>query len=134
MRYRPLSRPHHATKRDFGFRDMPITVLLLQRQTLLSLIELNMFSVECMRVASNRAEHGQFDTTQVYHWEHAEAAFNQFFHSELCLENLIHLAKRNWVEDLFGGRHKLLVHMRSVDDLLFDYDRQAPWPWEAGAE
>jgi hypothetical protein len=22
--------------------------------------------------------------------------------------------------------------MRSVDDLLFDYDRQAPWPWEAG--
>jgi hypothetical protein len=34
------------------------------------------------------------------------------------------MAKRNWVEDLSGGRHKLLVHMRSVDDLLYDYDRQ----------
>ncbi len=134
MRYQYLFQPFHSTQRDFGFRDMLITVLLLQRQTLLSLIELNISSVEFMRVASNRAEHGQFDTAQVYDWEHAEAAFNQFFHSELCLENLIHLAKRNWVEDLFGGRHKLLVHMRLVDDLLFDYDRQAPWPWEAEAE
>jgi hypothetical protein len=71
---------------------------------------------------------------QVYDCEHAEGAFNQFFHSELRLEKLIHLVKWNWVEELFGGQHKLLVHIRSVDDLMFDYDRQAPWPWEARAE
>jgi hypothetical protein len=129
MRYRPLSKPYHVTKRDFGFRDMPITVLLLQRQTLLSLIEMNMFSVECMRVASNRAEHGQFDTTQVYDWEHAETAFNQFFDSKLCLENLIHLTKRYWVADLFGGRQKLIVHTHSFDNLMFEYDRKGCLLW-----
>jgi hypothetical protein len=100
MRYRPLSRPYHTIRRDFGFRDMPISALLLQRQTLLSLIELKIFCVACIRVASNRAQHGQFNTSDVYDWEHADAAFNQCFHSELCLENLIHLAKS-------GGRHRV---------------------------
>ncbi|MFM7563161.1 MAG: hypothetical protein ACKO9H_04190 [Planctomycetota bacterium] len=134
MRYESLSEPYHAGQRDFGFRDMPITVLLLQRRTLLSLIELRVFSVECMRVLSNHADRGCFDTNKVFDWEHAESAFNQFFNSELCLENLIQLADRGWVEDLFGGRHKLLVEMRSVDDLLFDYDQQTPWPRTAEAD
>ncbi len=66
MRYRPLSKPYHATNRDFGLRDMPLTVLLLQRQTLLSLIELKIYRVECIRVASKRPGNGQFDTSQVY--------------------------------------------------------------------
>lgn len=131
MRYESLSEPFHARSRDFGFRDMPITVLLLRRKTLLSLIELRILSVECLRVASNQADLGCFDTNQVVDWEHADSAFNQFFNSELCLENLIHLAERGWVEDLFGGRHKLLVDMRSVDDLLFDDDQQTPWPLAA---
>jgi len=134
MRYQSLSRPFHSGQRDFEFGDMPITVLPLQHKTLLSLNELRIYSVECLRVASNQAEYGIFDTSKVNDWEHALVAFNQFFNSELCLESLINLGKRNWVEDLFGGRHKLLVHMRSVDDLLYDYDRQAPWPWEARAD
>lgn len=127
MRYESLSDPYHASNRDFGFRDMPITVLLLRRESLLSLIEQRIFSVECLRVASNQAERGCFDTTKIVAWDHALDAFNQFFNSELCLENLIQLPERGWVEDLFGGRHKLLVDMRAVDDLLFDYDQQSPW-------
>jgi hypothetical protein len=134
MRYESLCEPYHAGQRDFGFRDMPITVLLLQRQTLLSLLERRIFSVECMRVASNHADRGCFDTAQIIDWDHALDAFNQFFNSELCLENLINLADRGWVEDLFGGRHKLLVDMRTVDDLLFDYDQQSPWPRTAEAD
>lgn len=134
MRYDSLCEPFHARGRDFGFRDMPITVLLLQRQTLLSLIELRIFSVECLRVAGNQAERGCFDVSQVVDWEHAQSAFDQFFNSELCLENLIYLAERGWVEDLFGGRHKLLVEMRSVDDLLFDDDQHTPWPRTADAD
>jgi hypothetical protein len=134
MRFQSLSLPFHACQRDFGFRDFLITVLLLQRKTLLSLIELRIYSVECLRAASNQAEYGFFDTSKVYDWEHALAAFNQFFNLELCLESLINLGKWNWVEDLFGGRHKLLVHMRSVDYLLYDFDPQAPWPWETRAD
>ncbi len=134
MRYETLSEPFHARSRDFGFRDMPITVLLLRRETLLSLIGLRIFSVECLRVASTQAERGCFDTSQVVDWEHASSAFDQFFNSELCLENLIHLAERGWVEDLFGGRHKLLVDMRSVDDLLFDDDQHLPWSRTAEAD
>lgn len=131
MRYESLCEPYHAGKRDFGFRDMPITVLLLQRQTLLSLLERRIFSVECMRVASNHAEHGYFDTAQIVAWGHALDAFHQFVNSELGLENLFKATERGWVEDLFGGRHKLLVDMCSVDDLLFDYDQQSPWSFTA---
>jgi hypothetical protein len=46
MRYQYLSQPYHTSQRGFGFRDMLIIVLLLQRQTMLSLIELNIFSFE----------------------------------------------------------------------------------------
>jgi hypothetical protein len=134
MRYETLGQPFHAGQRDFGLRDMPITVLLLNKETLLSLIQLRIYSVECLRVASNQADHGCFDTSQVADWDLAMKAFNDFLDSKLCLKNAVNMAKRNWVEDLSGGRHKLLVHMRSVDDLLYDYDRQAPWPWEARAD
>lgn len=101
-------------------------MLLLQRQTLLSLIELRIVSVECLRVASNQAERGCFDPGQIVGWEHAQSAFDQFFNSELGLGNLIYLAERGWVEDLFGGRHKLLVDRRTVNDLLFEYAQRSP--------
>ena len=95
MRYQSLSQPFHSGQRDFGFGEMPITVLLLQHKTLFSLIELKIFNVQCLRVASNQADNGYFDTSKVYDWERAIAALNQFFNSELCLENVIKMAKRN---------------------------------------
>ena len=54
----------------------------------------------------------------------SRGGFDKIFHSELCLEDLIHLDKWNWVADLFGRRHKLFVHMRAIDNLMFEYDRK----------
>jgi hypothetical protein len=99
MRYQPLRRAYCCTERDCGFRDTPVTILPLSRASLLSLLELRIFSLECL------------------------LEFNRYFESELCLVNLCKLHKRNWVEDALGRRHKLLVKMRSIDDLLYDFDR-----------
>jgi hypothetical protein len=123
MRYQSLRRAYCCTERDYGFRDTPVTILPLSRASLLSLLELRIFSLECLRVAVNRAELGEFDCWRVDDWPSVLLEFNRYFESELCLVNLCKLHERNWVEDAQGRRHKLLVKMRSVDDLLFDFDR-----------
>lgn len=123
MRYQSLRRAYCCTERDFGFRDTPVTVLPLSRASLVSLLELRIFSVECLRVAVNRAELGQFECWQVVDWPSVLLEFNRYFDSELCLTNLMKLPQRNWVEDGLGRRHKLLPKMRTIDDLLYDFDR-----------
>jgi hypothetical protein len=79
MHHQTLTRGYHATRRDFGFQNIPTAVFLLQQQTPLSLIELRTYSVECMRVAIYRTEQGQLDIAQVYDWENPEVGLTRFF-------------------------------------------------------